>query len=183
MGAARHAAAAESAGPGRILGRRAHLDRDQRPADSLFRHARSRTCPVRVAGISQRAGADLGLSRLWRAVGASARRQGRALHFDQRQGQLVHRPHRLSGPQNDRACRCRGRPAARRRWPADHRTRLVRLGVDRARWSGCVYRPRTRQRDSALRFQQGVYPARAARWCRRRRRCASCRATRGSRRW
>ena len=51
--------------------------------------------------------------RLRRAVGIAARRQGRALHLRQRQGQLVHRPHRLSGPRDDRARRRRGRADAR----------------------------------------------------------------------
>ncbi len=53
-------------------------------------------CAVRLAGISQRADPDLAVSRLWRIVRLAARRQGRTLHRHQRQGQLVHRPHRLS---------------------------------------------------------------------------------------
>ncbi len=119
-------------------------------------------CAVRVAGISQRADPDLAFSRLWRTVGTAAGCQRRALHFHQRQGQLVHRPHPLSGPRNDRARRRRGRPDAGARRQADHRARLVRFGVDRARRDFCLYRPGARQPAASFRFQQGLY-ARARR--------------------
>ena len=93
------AVAARTAGrqikPGRILGRRAGFDRGQRAADSVFDPRDRSHVAVRVAGISQRAGADLAVSRLRRIVRHAARCQGRALHRDLRQGQLVHRPHRL----------------------------------------------------------------------------------------
>ena len=41
--------------------------------------------------------------------------KGETLHRDQRQGQLVHRPHRLQGPRDDRPRRCRGLADARAR--------------------------------------------------------------------
>ena len=71
------------------------IEVNARPLPSFDTRDRSR---VRFgsARISQRADPDLAVSRLWRTVGPAARCQGRALHRDQRQGQLVHRPHRLS---------------------------------------------------------------------------------------
>ncbi len=131
-GAVCDAAGGETARAGRIFGHRPGLDRRQRAADRLVRSARSLACAVRLAAISQRAGADLAVPRLRRAVGPAARQQGRALHFLQRQGRLVHRPHRLPGQRDDRARRCRGRADARARRQADHHTRLVRFRIDRA---------------------------------------------------
>ena len=138
-GADRSSAAAEADRAGRILGHRAGLDRGQCPADAVVRYPRPLACAVRLAGISQRADPDLAVSRLWRIVGLAARRQGRALHCHQRQGQLVHRPHRLSRPRDDRARRRRGRADARARRQADHRARLVRLRVASRSTARCVY--------------------------------------------
>ena len=149
---------AQAGRPGRILGHRAGLDRGQCPADAVVRYPRPLARAVRLAGISQRADPDLAVSRLRRLVRPAARCQGRALHRHQRQGQLVHRPHRLSGPRDDRARRCRGRADARPRRQADHRARLVRHRVDRARRLAGLCRPRARQPDAAVRFRQGLYP-------------------------
>ena len=141
----------------RILGHRAGLDRGQRPAAALVRHPRPLACAVRRAGISQRADPDLAVSRLRRIVGPAARCEGRALHRDQRQGRLVHRPHRLRGPRDDRARRCRGLADARARRQADHLARLVRHRGARARRLAGLCRHRARQPDAALRFRQGFY--------------------------
>ena len=93
-------------------------------------------------------------------------------------GRIVYR-----GPRDDRARRRRGLADARARRQADHRARLVRFGVARARWLAGLCRPRARQPDPALRFRQGIYPCarRRDRRCRRRR--ASCPTTRGWKRW
>ena len=124
---------------------------------ALFRQPRSRQYKVRLAAISQRADPDLFLPRLWRPVGAAARCQGRALHRHLRQGRLVHRPHQLSRPRNDRARRCRGLPDARPRRQADHRARLVRHRVARGRRPAGLCRHRAHQPAAALRFLQGIY--------------------------
>ena len=184
-GAARDRKPPPSRRTGRIFAVTAPVcDRGQRAADPLVRSARPRA-HVRFGSLEYRSGLVLTspLSRLRRAVGLAARRQRRALHRDQRQGQLVHRPHPLSRPRDDRARRRRGRADARTRRPADHRARLVRFRVDRARRHSRLCRARARQPGPAFRFQQGLYPrarrgGAAAAGARR-----SCPTTRGWRRW
>ncbi len=122
-GAACDTAAAEADCSGRIFRRGAGLDRGQCPAGGLVRQPRSSARALRPARISQRAGADLVVPRLRRAVRIAAGRQGRALHLHQRQGKLVHRTHRLSRPRDGGARRCRGRADAGGRRPADRRAR------------------------------------------------------------
>ena len=157
-GADRGSAAAQAGHPGRILGHRAGLDRGQCTAAAVVRYPRPLACAVRFAGISQRADSDLAVSRLRRVVGPAAGRQGRALHRHQRQGKLVHRPHRLQRPRDGRARRCRGVADARARRQADHLARLVRQRVDRARRLAGLCRARARQPGAAVRFCQGLYP-------------------------
>ena len=133
------------------------IEVNARPIPSFDTRDRARVA-VRRAGISQRADPDLAVSRLRRAVGISPRPEGRALHCRQRQRQLVHRPHRLPGPRDDRARRGRGGAVARARWQADHRARLVRFRSARARWHAGLCRHRAGAPDPALRFRQGIYP-------------------------
>ena len=132
------------------------IDVNARPLPSFDTRDRSR---VRFGALEYRSGliSDLAVSRLWRIVGPAAGCQGRALHRHQRQGRLVHRPHRLQGPRDDRARRCRGLADARARRQADYVARLVRYRGDRARRLAGLCRHRTRQPDPAVRFCQGIY--------------------------
>ena len=102
------------------------IDVNARPISSFDPRDRSH---VRFGALEWRSGLVLTsrVPRLWRAVGDPARRQGREIHFTQRQGKLVHRPHRLQGPRDDGACRCRGGADDRAGRQADHRARLVRI--------------------------------------------------------
>ena len=175
----------QAADEGRDLRHRAGLDRRQCAPDCLFRSARPLPRPLRLAAIAQRAGADLVVSRVRRAVGPAARSERasnssrsatRARWFT---GRIVY-----SGPRDDRARRCRGRADARARRQADHRARLVRYRSRSRSTASLVYvGARAGQSGAAFRFLQGVY-ARARRGgADAAGGAASCRTTRGWRRW
>ena len=120
------------------------FDRGPRPAHPLIRSARPLACAVRVAGISQRTGADLAVRRLRRIVGMAPRCQRRTLHRGQRSraagspaassipaatwsGSPTSRPHRCSGPTASRSPRDAGMIRNRSRSTAPY----VYVGLER----------------------------------------------------
>ena len=160
--AASSAAARSRHAAGRIHGQRRRSRSRSMPGRSPRSIPRDRS-RVRFGALQFRSG--LILTSSFRGFGGlSALRldpKGERFIAHQRQGHLVHRPHRLSRPRDDRARRRRGGADARPRRPADHRARLVRHRIARARRRARLCRPRARQPDPAVRFRpNGVYRAR-----------------------
>ena len=183
VGAERARSAAETGKARRILRHHAGLDRGQRKAAAFVQQPRPLAGTVRVAGISQRADPDLAVSRLWRPVGPAARPQGRAFHRHQRQGRLVHRPHRLSRAGDDRRHRRRGLADARARRQTDHRARLVRTRSRSRSMAPSSMSASSASTSCCVTIFPRVLPARSARSCRCRRRRAGCPSTRGWKGW
>ena len=157
------------------------IEVNARPIAS-FDPTRPLACAVRLAGISQRAGADLAFPGFGGLSGLRLDAKGeRFISFSDKgtwfTGRIVYQGREMTGLADVEAAPMLGpdgKPITARGWFDSESIALdgslVYIGLERV--------------NQVLRFDFSKgFTRRAAKWCRCRRRCRSCRSTRGWKRW